>query len=235
MITNFSRRVVLFGIGATAANMGVGSAAFAQNAFAHLDHKNWYFLTNDEARSLAALCDTLIPEDDFPSASQVGVVDFIDLQLAGPFGRGSTLYLEGPFASGLSGQGYQLPYTPGELFRRALARLNDDPGNPVAMNDAKRASLLTDLSDDKIALGDISGSSFFNELWALTNEGFFADPMYGGNDNYAGWEMVGFPGAHAYYTDFVDQNRPYRAPPKGITHAPGTDRPLSTAPRKKES
>ena len=79
----YSRRSVLFGFGAA-----VGLASLPRHAFAALDGTPFTFLTDSEARSLALLCDTLIPQDDFPSASQAGVVDFIDLQLAGGYGRG---------------------------------------------------------------------------------------------------------------------------------------------------
>ena len=30
-------------------------------------------------------------------------------------------------------------------------------------------------------------------LWQNTNEGFFADPMYGGNRDFAGWKLIGLP------------------------------------------
>ena len=70
----YSRRSVLFGFGAA-----VGLASLPRHAFAALDGTPFTFLTDPEARSLALLCDTLIPQDDFPSASQAGVVDFIDL------------------------------------------------------------------------------------------------------------------------------------------------------------
>jgi gluconate 2-dehydrogenase gamma chain len=44
-------------------------------------------------------------------------------------------------------------------------------------------------------------------------EGFFADPLYGGNKNMAGWKMIGFPGARYDYRDHIDKhNVPY---PKG--------------------
>ena len=83
---------------------------------------------------------------------------------------------------------------------------------------------MTDLSEDRPALaGRVGAKTFFTELHALTNQGYFADPIYGGNKGYAGWHMVGFPGAFGYFTDTVDaHNRPYRQPPMGIGHQPGT-------------
>src|SRR5204862_2604469 len=41
---------------------------------------------------------------------------------------------------------------------------------------------------------------FFNTLRTHTMEGMFADPVYGGNKDFAGWKLVGFPGAHPAFT-----------------------------------
>jgi gluconate 2-dehydrogenase gamma chain len=50
-----------------------------------------------------------------------------------------------------------------------------------------------------------------------TMEGFFADPLYGGNKGMAGWKMVGFPGARYDYRDHVDKhNVPYPRGPVSI-------------------
>lgn len=224
-MTDFSRRDVLLALGASGLSAGTPGASPAQNPFRRYDGRPWAFLTDDEARFLAAAADVLIPADEFPSASQAGVVDFIDLQLAGPYGRGATLYLEGPFPQGTPEQGWQMPHTPADLFRSAIGRL-ENGGTRLADLDAdQRLEAVARLSDGRLAIpGDIPAQPFFDELLALVNEGYFADPIHGGNRGYAGWDMVGFPGAHAYYLDFVEANAPYRAPPKGIAHLPGTNR-----------
>jgi gluconate 2-dehydrogenase alpha chain/gluconate 2-dehydrogenase gamma chain len=222
MAATFSRRAILLGLGAAGVAAGAPGATLAQNPFAAADPRPWFFLTNDEARFLAAACDVLIPADDYPSASQAGVVDFIDMQLAGPYGRGATLYLKGPFGEGTPEQGYQVPMPPAEMFRRGIAAIEADA--TLADADAEgRESFVRRLSEAEGNVADgIPAVTFFEELWLLTKQGFFGDPIYGGNKDYAGWEMIGFPGAHAYYTDFVDRNVPYPAPPKGVSHVPGT-------------
>lgn len=221
----FSRRAVLLQLGAAGLAAGTPGGALAQNPFAAADPKPWSFLTNDEARFLAAACDVLIPADDFPSASQAGVVDFIDMQLVGPYGQGATLYLKGPFSEGTLEQGYQVGMTPAQMFRKGIAGIEAD-GRLVNSDDKTRIDMMQRLSEDGGTVAEgIPSLTFFEELWALTKQGFFADPIYGGNKNYAGWEMVGFPGAHAYYLDFVERNEPYPAPPFGISHVPRTNRP----------
>ncbi|ROU03768.1 gluconate 2-dehydrogenase subunit 3 family protein [Histidinibacterium lentulum] len=222
----FSRRAVLMGLGAAGLSAAVPGPAKAQNPFQRIDGRPWFFLSDAEARFFAAAGDTLIPGDEFPSATQAGVVDFIDLQLAGPYGQGATLYLKGPFPQGTSAQGWQMPYTPADLFRRGIALMGDS-GTPLADLDAEgRNDAMTRLSEGETDIGpDIPATGLFDELWALVREGYFADPIYGGNRDYAGWEMVGFPGAHAYYLDFVEVNAPYPVQPRGIAHVPGTNRP----------
>ncbi|WP_084649802.1 gluconate 2-dehydrogenase subunit 3 family protein [Stappia stellulata] len=221
----FSRRAVLLQLGAAGVAAITPGASLAQNPFAALDGKPWAFLTGDEARFLAALADVLIPEDAFPSASQAGVVDYIDLQLAGPYGSGAGLYLKGPFGDAAPEQGWQVDRTPASLIRDGIARLEKNGPRLVDLNEPQRQDFVTRLSEGKGSdLGDMPASTFFDELWSLVKEGYFADPIYGGNKDYAGWRMVGFPGAHAYYTDFVDKNAPFAAPPRGIAHVPGRAR-----------
>jgi gluconate 2-dehydrogenase gamma chain len=44
-------------------------------------------------------------------------------------------------------------------------------------------------------------ASVFNTLRTHTMEGMFADPIYGGNKDFAGWRLVGFPGAQPIFTE----------------------------------
>ena len=219
-MAGYSRRQVLWGLGGAAA-----ASSLPVHAYAQLDPQPWYFLTDAEARFLAAACDVLIPADEFPSASQAGVVDFIDLQLSGPYGIGDFHYLQPPFPENpLATQGYQAPFAPAELWRRGMAAADRIAGGFAGLDDAGRQAFIRRLSEGGIAPGDWpDAAQFWTEFSDLTNQGYFADPIHGGNKDYAGWRMVGFPGAHAYYLSFVDAfNVPYPAPPKGIAHRPET-------------
>jgi len=63
-----------------------------------------------------------------------------------------------------------------------------------------------------------TASSFFESLLQITMEGLFADPIYGGNRNKAGWRMVGYPGLPAVYSKLIDEYRDkrYIAEPQSI-------------------
>ena len=59
---------------------------------------------------------------------------------------------------------------------------------------------------------------FFEQLLQITMEGFFADPIYGGNRNKAGWKMVGYPGLPSVYSTLIDEyrNKRYSVEPQSI-------------------
>ena len=219
MPTSFSRRTILAGFGAAGASAVSLSKPAVNHAFAALDDRPFYFLTESEAQWLASICDVFIPEDDYPSASQAGVVDFIDMQLSSGWGSGEGLYLEPPFFEGTPEQGYQLSMTPAQLIRAGIEGLRGEGLELVDLGAQGRENAVNALSERENPIGDVPANTFFTMLLSLTNQGYFADPIYLGNKNYAGWEMVGFPGAHAYYLSMVDEhNRPYRKPPMGIAH-----------------
>jgi gluconate 2-dehydrogenase gamma chain len=72
----------------------------------------------------------------------------------------------------------------------------------------------------------VSSKGFFQLLWQNTKEGFFSDPIYGGNRDMVGWKMIGFPGARYDYRDWVDNhNQPYPLPPVGLADHPDWARP----------
>ena len=62
------------------------------------------------------------------------------------------------------------------------------------------------MSPDRSRSKDVKGAEFFALLLQNTQEGFFADPIYGGNRDMAGWKLVGFPGARYDYRDWVERH-----------------------------
>ena len=179
------------------------------------------FLSADEAAFVEAAIARLIPADELgPGALEAGVATFIDRQLAGPFGKGARLYRSGPWRQGTPSQGYQHPFTPAELFRSGVREL-----------DVKRfAALAPEARDEFLRRLERARPTFFNLLLDLTLEGFFADPVYGGNQGMAGWKLVGFPGAYANYFDAVDRhNVAFTAPPIGIESGSASHRGHKTS------
>jgi hypothetical protein len=215
----FSRRAVLTAAGASGLAAAIGLPAAPRHAFAGADARPWAILSDRQARWLAAACDVFIPEDEFASASQAGVVDYIDLQMATGYGRGAGLYLQGPFFAGTPQQGWQLDMTPADLLLGGIdAHIAEGPAL-FDLDTGARADAVQRLSERTDPLGDAPAQDFFTLLHSLTNEGYFADPIYLGNHDYAGWRMVGFPGAHAYYLDRVDDHGVATPPPPmGIAH-----------------
>ena len=162
-------------------------------------------LNATEYAFVVAAVDTLIPADDLsPSGSDCGVAVFIDRQLAGAFGTGARVYRDGPFLKGKPEHGYQLPLTARELFRAGIAATNEWTQRTLgksfdALADADRGATLHALEQGQAPLGGLSSSDFFEALLSLTMEGFFADPIYGGNRGKVAWKMVGYPGLPATY------------------------------------
>jgi len=182
------------------------------------------FFNPEEMAFLAAAADRFIPADELsPSGSDLGVPQYIDRQMAGPYGMAARWYMQGPFKKGLPGQGYQSKRTPAELLRdgiRAVDRTVGANGNVKAFADldgAHQDEILRALEGRKYDLPEVDGKLFFTFLHQLAVEGFLADPMYGGNRDMAGWTMIGFPGARANYHDWPEKtDQPYPYPPVSI-------------------
>ena len=182
------------------------------------------FFNDIEAKFIEAALDTLIPKDAVgPGAVEVGVATFLDNQLAGAFGQGARMYLEGPFLEGAPTQGYQLPLTPAELYRVAIADVNAYCAKTYQkrfdqLGAAERKTVLEAVEGNKIKLDTVPGGTFFAMLYGNVMEGYFGDPMYGGNRNKAVWKMIGFPGAIGMYADVIAEYRgkPYPIEPQGI-------------------
>lgn len=182
------------------------------------------FFNASESAFIEAAVDTLIPADSVgPGAAELGVAVYIDRQMAGSYGKGDRLYLQGPFSAGSPEQGYQLAMTPSELIRTGIADVNSYARQQYAksfdlLSAEDRAAVMTKLDNKTLGLPTVPAETFFALLLQLTIEGYFSDPIYGGNKDKASWKMVGFPGADAMYMDKIEpfRNKPYAAAPMGI-------------------
>jgi len=216
------RRRFLKSVGALGA--AVPTAAFGQqHAHGAAKGEKYMFLSATEVAFLDAAVARLIPADELgPGAREAGVTYFIDQQLFGGFGTMAKLYRQGPHAEGTPQQGYQSPLTPQEVYRAAIAEVDaacvKQHGRPFAKLEAKQQDeVLRSLDEGKFPLEAVPARFFFNMLLDNTVEGFFSDPIYGGNRDKIGWKLVGFPGVAAVYTQHVEKyGVPYDALPISI-------------------
>jgi gluconate 2-dehydrogenase gamma chain len=141
------------------------------------------FFNHADAATIAAFTERLMPSaPGKPGARDADVLNYIDLALAGAYADQQDFYRRGLA---------QLEAYCRSTHKEPFARLSPEQQDEV----------ITALENDK-ATGFTypSAREFFNTLRTHTMEGMFADPLYGGNKDFAGWKLVGFPGAQAIFT-----------------------------------
>ncbi len=183
------------------------------------------FLTAPEAAFIEAAVDRFIPADDLtPGGTDCGVAVFIDRQLAGAWGSGDRTYMQGPWQKGVPTQGYQSPLTPAEFFRAGIAATNAYCRKTLQkdfdrLTVEQQHKVLQDMEQGRVTFeGTVPAQEFFNLLLGTAMQGFFADPIYGGNRDKAAWKMIGFPGVIAIYSEHIKtyRNKKYDVEPKSI-------------------
>jgi gluconate 2-dehydrogenase gamma chain len=205
---------------ARAAAAPAGAAASPATPVSHA----YTFLTAPEAAFIEAAVDRLIPADDLtPGGTDCGVATFIDRQLAGAWGSGDRMYMQGPWQKGVPTQGYQSPLTPAEFFRAGIAGANaycrktfQKDFDRLAVD--QQIKVLQEMEQGRVTFDSVSAQEFFNLLLAAAMQGFFADPVYGGNRDKAAWKMIGFPGVIAIYSEHIKtyRNKKYDVEPRSI-------------------
>ena len=159
------------------------------------------FLNAENLATVAAFTERLWPSAaDKPGAREAGVVNYIDLALAGAYAD-----LQDFYRRGLSQLDDYCTKTHGKSF--------------VTLDGGKQDEVITALEQGK-ATGFTwpRAQAFFNTLRTHAIEGMFADPVYGGNKDFAGWRLVGFPGAQPAFTpeDLKSREAFARAPFTGL-------------------
>jgi gluconate 2-dehydrogenase gamma chain len=192
---------------------------------ANAEPDTYLVLTPTEQAFLSATADTMIPADELsPSGTDCGIVTFIDRQLASAWGGGAKTYRSGPFLKGKPEQGYQLSLTPKEFFQAGIAAANEWSRKTYGkefdrLSVADRNAALRAIQEGKAEFKSFSSRAFFGQLLTITMQGFFSDPVYGGNRDKVSWKMLGYPGLPATYSDKVDAYREkrYVAAPQSIS------------------
>jgi len=126
--------------------------------------EGWEFLSDAQARTLKAVCDAIVPADDYPSASQAGVLVYIDRQLARHYRRHRDAYRDGLLALD-------------DLSRQRFG------GDPASLTPQQMVQLLTEFQH--------SHRKQFDLFRSHTLEGYYGPPRHGGNRDAASWRMLG--------------------------------------------
>jgi len=141
------------------------------------------FLNDEDSATIAAFAERLMPgAPGKPGATDAGVLNYIDLALAGAYADQEDFYRRGLAAL------------------EAHCRKNYD-ASFVKLDVAKQDAVITALEQGKAPeFTWPTAQAFFNTVRTHTMEGMFADPVYGGNKDFAGWVLVGFPGAQPVFS-----------------------------------
>ena len=182
------------------------------------------FFDPHQRETVAAAMARIIPTDDRPGAREAGTIDFLDRYLSGldhiyakPDGTGFEK-LDGRRAQAWQQRLDVLreKYATGvqELDRRGNARFGADFAHLAGEQqdqvltelEQPRGEVEKDLNEAEVRAGfapvetplqqtSVEIELDFLPLLALhTRQGFYADPIYGGNRNRVGWDLIGFPG-----------------------------------------
>jgi gluconate 2-dehydrogenase gamma chain len=151
-------------------------------------------LTAVEADILEAIVARLIPTDENgPGGTEARAAHYIDRALAGPLRASRPAY-----ATGLAALDDYAQSTKGASFAKLSAKDQDAVLSDLEMNAA------TGFAPDSAA--------FFNLVRTHAIEGTFCDPYYGGNANFVGWNMVGYPGIRVVVSEDEQRMSPKPSP-----------------------
>ena len=217
---DFLKGAVVGGVAATTTN-GLAEDAQAQSAAAPATSAaaapatpGYEFLNLDEAAFVETLVDHMVPADDLtPKGTDIGINIYIDRALAGSWGKGDRLYMQGPWKPGVPSQGYQLPLTPAQLYRAGIEATNAFCRKTFGqtfdrLSEQQRQEVLLGLASGKLTFESGPPSRvFWSTVYQTVMEGMFSDPIYGGNRDKAGWRLIGFPGVIAVHRDNVEKYR----------------------------
>jgi gluconate 2-dehydrogenase gamma chain len=133
-------------------------------------------LTRTEADTLEAITARLIPTDENgPGAREARAARYIDRALGGALAASLENY-----RTGLAAVDRHARQTKGAAF--------------TALPAADQDAVLTDVERNVAAGFTPSASAFFSLVRTHTLQGTFGDPHYGGNANFVGWDLIGYPG-----------------------------------------
>lgn len=139
-------------------------------------------MTAADADLLDAVLDRLIPSDEHgPGAREARVIHYIDRALGGALASSRPAY-----TAGLASLDHYAQSSRGRRF--------------PDLSSADKDSVLKDV-ETSAATGFAGGSArFFAMVLSHARQGMFGDPYYGGNANFVGWDLLGYPGIRTMVT-----------------------------------
>jgi gluconate 2-dehydrogenase gamma chain len=139
-------------------------------------------LTATEADMLEVIVERLIPSDEHgPGAKEARAAHYIDRALGGALASSRPAYSAGLAA----------------LDRYATS----SRGKPfLQLPPADQDSVLLDCETGGATGFTGSSAQFFGMVLGHTRQGMFGDPYYGGNANFVGWDLIGYPGVRTMVT-----------------------------------
>jgi gluconate 2-dehydrogenase gamma chain len=179
------------------------------------------FFKSAEWAFLHSACDRLIPADENgPGAVDLNVPEFIDRHMHTPYANGGIWYMQGPFVEAEETFGYQGRLSLREILRVGIDAVNKHCAHTFGgksfdqIDHEQQEALLKSAESGKLELEGIGSKVFFAQLLAETRNGYFSDPIHGGNKDMGSWKMIGYPGVRADFLDWVEvRDRPYPFPP----------------------
>jgi len=138
----------------------------------------WRCMSDDEARTLEAICERIIPADQDPGATWAGVANYIDRQLVGPYRN-----LRKTYRLGLAGTNA----TSRAMFGKPFVNL------PPQQQDAVLHTMDKGQAQKEGCWQQVSAKSFFDLVASHTMQGFYGDPRHGGNRERVSWKMLRLP------------------------------------------
>lgn len=148
--------------------------------------KGYRSFSDEQSDCIGAICEQIIPTDEYPGAVDAGVVNYIDKLLYQRFPE-----LKERYVAGVHAIDTYCNDTHGNLF----ARLNWD----------LQTTILREMEAGKLPevyWKDFSQQSFFWMVRNHTMQGFYGPPHHGGNKDYVSYRMMKLD-----YPFLVGQNR----------------------------
>lgn len=196
---DLSRRELLMRAGAFGITIAIPAGIVSEGAQAAevADAEPLKSFTAAQAVTLSAIVARLIPKDENgPGAVEAGVPRYIDRLLRsdqntyhGP--NNPDQNLTDAYAAGLKAVDSYAQ----ETHSAAFASLS--PDNQDAILSAMQTNHASGFTPDS--------RTFFNLIREHAVNGMFGDPYYGGNINFAGWDLIGYPGIRLGFTEDEQQ------------------------------